>query len=68
MQRIKENRRLTVIAQSGTNYKPTPTIVLKGQWLQELGFESGEKINVHCERGRIVITLLEKVIVEPGSD
>ena len=32
------------------------TIMLKGKWLQELGFEAGADINVSCEEGRLVIT------------
>ncbi len=41
---------------SGYKYKPTPTIVLKGQWLKELGFGIGDYISVSCENGRLVIT------------
>ena len=35
----KRNRSMKVHAQSGYNYNATPTIILKGQWLQEMGFE-----------------------------
>lgn len=42
---------------SDRNYKPTPTITLKGQWLKELGFVLGEKMDVHCEGGKLTITL-----------
>lgn len=31
----KEYREMKVYEQSGYNYKPTPTIVLKGKWLEE---------------------------------
>lgn len=34
-----------------------PTIILKGLWLEKLGFEVGDKINVHCEEGRLIIDL-----------
>lgn len=37
-------------------YKPTSTIVLKGQWLKELGFDIGDYISVSCEDGKLVIT------------
>lgn len=32
-----------------------PTIRLKGNWLKEIGFEVGDKIEVECEEGRLVI-------------
>ena len=35
----QKNRSMKVHSQSGRNYKATPTIILKGQWLQEMGFE-----------------------------
>ncbi len=52
----KKNRSVKVYGQSGSNYKTVPTIVLKGQWLQELGFEIGDFISVKCEDGKLVIT------------
>ncbi len=51
----KDVRELKVIDQSGYRYKSTPTIMLKGQWLQEWGFEIGDKVAVKCENGRIII-------------
>ena len=47
---------MKVHAQSGYNYKATPTIILKGQWLQEMGFEIGDYISVSCEDGKLIIT------------
>lgn len=52
----QKNRSMKVYAQSGYNYKSTPTIILKGQWLQEMGFEIGDYITVSCENGKLVIT------------
>lgn len=40
----------------GYQYKQTPSIVLKGKWLSELGFNIGEQIEVKCEDGRLIIT------------
>ena len=48
----QKNRSMKVHAQSGYNYKATPTIILKGQWLQEMGFEIGDFISVCCEDGK----------------
>ena len=39
---MAKNRSIKVVSQSGYNYKATPTITLKGQWLKELGFDIGD--------------------------
>ena len=52
----QKNRSMKVHAQSGYNYKATPTIILKGQWLQEMGFEIGDYISISCEDGKLIIT------------
>lgn len=53
---IKKTRQMKVYGQSGYHYKSTPAIMLKGQWLKELGFEIGDYISVTCENGKLVIT------------
>ena len=53
----KKVRNIKVISQSGRNYKPTQTVILKGQWLNEMGFEIGDQIKVECEQGKLVISL-----------
>ncbi len=35
----KEYREMKVYESSGYQYKRTPSIVLKGKWLSELGFD-----------------------------
>lgn len=60
----KEYREMKVYEQSGYNYQNIPTIVLKGKWLQELGFSMGDKVSVKCEDGRLTITKADEVIVE----
>ena len=52
----KEYREMKVYESSGYQYKQTPSIVLKGKWLSELGFDIGEPIEVKCEDGRLIIT------------
>lgn len=66
MGKNKEYRNLKVYEQTSYNfyghrYTSTPTIVLKGQWLRELGFEKGEKIVVHCEDGKLTISKDEAI-------
>lgn len=53
---FKESRKIKVYEQSGYNYKGVPAIMLKGQWLKELGFEAGNYISVSCENGKLIIT------------
>ena len=53
----KKVRKIKVISQNGRNYKPTPTIILKGQWLNEIGFEIGDQIKIECENGKLVVSL-----------
>lgn len=57
---MKAERNLTVYEMSGYHYKPTPTIMLKGQWLADFGFEAGNRIKVCCEDGRITILPLKE--------
>ena len=52
----QKNRSMKVYSQNGRNYKATPTIILKGQWLEEMGFTIGDYISVSCENGKLVIT------------
>ena len=56
---LKNERDLKVYGMSGHNYKSVPTIMLKGKWLQEFGFEIGDKFHVSCEQGKLVITMPE---------
>ena len=53
---IAKKRSIKVYGQSGYKYQETPTIVLKGKWLEELGFKIGDYISITCEDGRLVIT------------
>lgn len=57
----KEYRDLKVYEQSGYKYQNTPTIVLKGKWLEELGFLMGDKLSVKCEDGRLTITKADEI-------
>ena len=53
---MAKNRSIKVVSQSGYNYKATPTITLKGQWLKKLGFDIGDYVSISCENGKLVIT------------
>lgn len=56
----KKERDLTVYGMSGYNYKNVPTVMMKGKWLSEFGFEIGQQYHVQCEPGKIIITMPEK--------
>lgn len=50
-------KKIKVYEQSmGPNYKQVPTIVLKGQWLKDAGFEIGEYVEVVCDGDKITLT------------
>lgn len=55
----KSVRNLKVCGQSGYQYKTIPSIMLKGQWLNDWGFEIDDAIVVKCEDGKLVISKAE---------
>ena len=52
---MSKKRSIKVYGHSGYKYRETPTIMLKGKWLKEAGFDVGDYISVTCEDGKIVI-------------
>ena len=52
----KKNRSVKIYGMSGYQYQQVPTIMLKGKWLEALGFGIGDYISVSCEDGKIIIT------------
>ncbi len=39
----------------GGNYTPVPTLLLKGKWLEEVGFKAGEYVEINVENEVITI-------------
>ena len=60
---FKSDRTIKVYESSGSANNKTPQIRLQGEWLRDLGFEIGDTLNVHCEGGRIIITLANEIIM-----
>ena len=57
----KKNRRLKVYVQSnGYNYKDVPTIVLKGKWMEAVGFDIGTDLLIECEKGKLIINTIDR--------
>ena len=50
--------------QAATTIKEPPSIILKGDWLKETGFDVGGLIQVECENGKLIITPREPKMVE----
>lgn len=50
-------RKLKIYEQSmgGGNYTQVPTLLLKGKWLEEVGFKAGEYVEVNVENEVITI-------------
>ncbi len=53
---IVKNRSMKVYGMSGYKYQQVPTVMLKGKWLEQLGFAIGDFVSVSCENGKIIIT------------
>lgn len=64
MHRYKKERHMKVYGQSGYKYKETPTIIIKGAYLEALGFTTGTPIIVNCQGGKLTITIADEIIVE----
>lgn len=52
----KSVRKIKVCESSGYRYKSTPSILLKGDWLEAFGFSINTPLTVTCENGKLVIT------------
>ena len=52
------SRKLKIYEQSmgGGNYTQVPTILLKGKWLEEAGFKTGEYVEVVVEGDKITLS------------
>ncbi len=66
---MAKKRSVKVYEQSGYKYRETPTIMLKGLWLKEAGFDIGDYISVTCEDGKIIITQdAERIAVKAAEE
>lgn len=52
----KKTRKLKVYGQSGYKYCDTPTIILKGKWLQDAGFGIGDGVIIELDKEKIIVT------------
>lgn len=54
-----EQRKLTVYEGRGKQYAPIPQIVLQGKWLEQIGYNIGDKIVVDCQLEKITIRKMQ---------
>ena len=54
----KSKRKLKVYNQSSNGKYNVPAIILKGEWLKQLGFDIATNIEVTLEENKIVINVL----------
>ena len=59
MEQLKE-RNLKVYNQSRNGYSDIPTILLKGHWLKEFGFNMGDQVILICNNEEIIIRKVNK--------
>jgi len=65
---MAKKRSVKVYGMSGYKYQQTPTIMLKGLWLKEAGFDIGDYISVTCEDGKLIIAQdAERVAVKAAE-
>ena len=57
MKEQTKTRKLKVYNQSRGNYNNIPTIILKGHWLKEFGFEIDCNITLTCLEKKIIISI-----------
>ena len=53
----RNNRTLKVYGMSGNKYNDTPTIMMKGKWLEKFGFKAGQRYQVNYHEGKLIITI-----------
>lgn len=54
-------RRYTVgYIRDARKFQPSPSITLKGRWMADFGFSTGQKIEVFPEAGQLIIRLAEE--------
>jgi len=66
----KENSRILTVYYTYLNGKTRlPLIRLQGKWLQDLGFQSGDKIAIEEHNGALVIkAVADEIIVKARSE
>lgn len=56
----KQIRKLKVYNQGSNGSWNIPTIILKGEWLKKIGFNCNDKIEVVCEKDKIIINKVKE--------
>ena len=64
MTEYKPKRPYTVSSVNDKNYNSKPALRISGDWLADLGFEIGKKVNIICEAGKLTVTLADEILQE----
>ena len=56
--KLKSKRKLKVYNQSQNGKYNVPAIILKGEWLKQLGFDIATNIEVITEENKIIINVI----------
>lgn len=62
---VSTTRCYTVSYASDTKSKPLPAVILKGRWLEEVGFATGIPIEVKVLQGCLVLTVQQPLPTPP---
>lgn len=52
----RKTRKLTVYKTTGTRYQHIPQIKIQGDWLKEAGFLIGDRIQIKCQKNKLIIS------------
>ena len=48
-----KERLLTVCGQNNSSDRKVPVLILKGQWLEEAGFQIGDRVEISLDDGKL---------------
>ena len=57
---VQVERKARSIFAAAKRWLEVPQIRLQGLWLEEIGFKPGDKFNVQCEEGKLIISRCEE--------
>lgn len=58
----KVARKLKIYDQSN-GVRSVPTLMIKGEWFKGFGFNSGDYVEVKCEKEKLIITRLDEKMI-----
>ena len=56
---LKINREIRTDKHNYTGLKTIPSLKIAGQWFQDAGFRSGQRVEIQVKKGKLILTALE---------